>query len=70
MSIVTQRLTSLVDRRLMRVAVERFEDDLTDQTRVHRPLSAVVQVDEAIEVSPQRERGGDPERRDGDAEPG
>lgn len=41
--------------------VERFEDDLTDHTRVHRPLSAVVQVDEAIEVDAKRERGaGDP----------
>jgi hypothetical protein len=37
--------------------VERYEEDLTDQVRVHRPLHAVVQVGEAIEVSPVRERG-------------
>lgn len=37
--------------------VERFEDDLTDQTKVHRPLRAIIHVDEAIEVEPKRERG-------------
>lgn len=36
--------------------VERFEEDLTDTARVHRPLHVVVEVGEAIEVSPQRER--------------
>lgn len=37
--------------------VERFEEDLTDTARIHRPMHAVVQVGEAIEVSPDRERG-------------
>ena len=42
--------------------VERFEEDLTDVARVHAPLRAVVEVGEAIEVSPERARGvdGDP----------
>lgn len=39
--------------------VERFEEDLTDTARVHRPLSVVVEVGEAIEVGPTRERGAD-----------
>jgi 1-acyl-sn-glycerol-3-phosphate acyltransferase len=39
--------------------VERFEEDLTDQVRVHGSLSATVTVGEAIEVNPAREgRGG------------
>ena len=38
--------------------VERFEEDLTDEARVHRPLHVIVQVDEAIEVTPDRPRGG------------
>ena len=37
--------------------VERFEEDLTDEARVHSPLHAVVEVGEAIEVSPERARG-------------
>lgn len=37
--------------------VERFEEDLTDVSRVHSPMSAVVQVGEAIPVSPARDRG-------------
>ena len=37
--------------------VERFEEDLTDQMPVHRPIHAVVEVGEAIEVNPVRERG-------------
>lgn len=36
--------------------VERFEEDLTDKARIHRPWHVVVQVGEAIEVSPQRDR--------------
>jgi 1-acyl-sn-glycerol-3-phosphate acyltransferase len=42
--------------------VERFEEDLTDQTRVHRPMSVVIQVGPALEVSPARDRApnGDP----------
>jgi hypothetical protein len=39
--------------------VERFEEDLTDEAPLHRPLRAVVEVGEAIEVSPTRERGAD-----------
>ena len=37
--------------------VERFEENLTDKDPVHGPLRAVVEVGEAIEVSPARERG-------------
>ena len=42
--------------------VERFEEDLTDTARVHSPVRAVIEVGEAIEVSPERTRGaeGDP----------
>lgn len=42
--------------------VERFDEDLTDNARIHRPMRAVVEVGEAIPVSAQRERGtdGDP----------
>jgi len=39
--------------------VERFEEDLTDVARVHRPLHVVVEVGEVIEVSPARERGAE-----------
>lgn len=39
--------------------VERFEEDLTDAVTVHRPIRAVVQVGEAIEVSPVRDRAAD-----------
>ena len=37
--------------------VERFEEDLTDTARVHRPIHAAIEVGEAIEVSPGRDRG-------------
>jgi 1-acyl-sn-glycerol-3-phosphate acyltransferase len=37
--------------------VERFEEDMTDTTRVHSPITASVEVGEAIAVSPARERG-------------
>lgn len=42
--------------------VERFEEDLTDVARVHAPVRAVIEVGEAIEVSPERTRSveGDP----------
>jgi 1-acyl-sn-glycerol-3-phosphate acyltransferase len=36
--------------------VERIEEDLTDEARTHRPLHCVIQVAEAIEVSPERDR--------------
>ncbi len=39
--------------------VERFDEDLTDNARIHRPISVVVEVGEAIPVSAQRERGAD-----------
>jgi 1-acyl-sn-glycerol-3-phosphate acyltransferase len=39
--------------------VERYEEDLTDKVHIHRPLHAAVEVGEAIEVSPVRERGAD-----------
>ena len=37
--------------------VERFEEDLTDKARIYRPMTAHIEVGEAIEVSPERERG-------------
>lgn len=42
--------------------VEGFEEDLTDAARVHGPFHLTVEVGEAMEVSPVRERGatGDP----------
>jgi hypothetical protein len=39
--------------------VERYEEDLTDKTRVHAPLHVAVTVGDAIVVSPNRERGGE-----------
>jgi 1-acyl-sn-glycerol-3-phosphate acyltransferase len=39
--------------------VERFEEDLTDSARVHAPIRAVVDIGEAIEVSPERARSAD-----------
>jgi hypothetical protein len=42
--------------------VERFEEDFTDQVRIHGPLHVVVQVGEAIPVASHRDRSaeGDP----------
>jgi 1-acyl-sn-glycerol-3-phosphate acyltransferase len=37
--------------------VERFEEDLTDVARCHRPLRVVIQVGDALPVSAERERG-------------
>ena len=37
--------------------VERFEEDLTDNVRVHRPIHAAIEVGEAIDVPPGRDRG-------------
>jgi 1-acyl-sn-glycerol-3-phosphate acyltransferase len=39
--------------------VERFEEDLTDTVRVHRPIHAAIEVGEAIEVPPGRDRGSE-----------
>jgi Acyltransferase len=39
--------------------VERFEEDLTDACRTHRPFRVHVTVGDAIVVSPERERGGE-----------
>jgi len=36
--------------------VERFEEDLTDKSRVHRPIRAIIRVGDPIEVSPTRDR--------------
>lgn len=43
-----------VDRYLE--TIERFEEDLTDKARVHGHLKVVMDVGEAIEVSPERDR--------------
>jgi len=37
--------------------VERFEEDLTDTVRVHRPIHAAIEIGEAIPVPPGRDRG-------------
>jgi 1-acyl-sn-glycerol-3-phosphate acyltransferase len=37
--------------------VERFEEDLDDVARIHRPLRVLISVAPAIEVNPTRERG-------------
>jgi 1-acyl-sn-glycerol-3-phosphate acyltransferase len=37
--------------------VERFEEDLTDTARIHRPIHVAIEVGEAIEVPPGRDRG-------------
>ena len=39
--------------------IERFEEDLTDQVRLHGPIQAKVTVGEAIEVPPARESRGE-----------
>ena len=36
--------------------IERYEEDLTDKLRVHGPLRVIIQVGDAIEVSPRRGR--------------
>jgi 1-acyl-sn-glycerol-3-phosphate acyltransferase len=36
--------------------VERFEEDLTDRARIHRPLTAIIEVGEAIPVGAARDR--------------
>jgi hypothetical protein len=41
--------------------VERFEEDLTDKVRVHRPIHATVTVGMAIEVIPARESRAAPD---------
>ncbi|MFM7117894.1 MAG: lysophospholipid acyltransferase family protein [Planctomycetota bacterium] len=43
--------------------IEKFEEDLTDKSRVHGQMRAIIEIGEAVEVSPERERGsteGDP----------
>ena len=39
--------------------IERYEEDLTDKSRVHGSLHAIIEVGEGVEVSPQRDRGSD-----------
>jgi hypothetical protein len=36
--------------------VEKFEEDLTEVARAHGPMRVIVEVDEAISVSPERDR--------------
>ncbi|HEV8604103.1 MAG TPA: 1-acyl-sn-glycerol-3-phosphate acyltransferase [Tepidisphaeraceae bacterium] len=36
--------------------VERFEEDLTDKVRAHKPIRVIMRLGQAIEVSPTRER--------------
>lgn len=53
--------TSVTKERILEV-VEKLEEDLTDTCRIHGPMRAVVEIGEAIEVSPERQRSpdGDP----------
>ena len=37
--------------------IEKFEEDLTDECRIHRPMSATVKIGNAIPVNPKRVRG-------------
>lgn len=37
--------------------VERFEEDITDVARIYRPMSVRIQVGDALEVSPEKEKG-------------
>ncbi|MBC8873564.1 MAG: 1-acyl-sn-glycerol-3-phosphate acyltransferase [Planctomycetes bacterium] len=46
-----------VDR--LRETIERFEEDLTDVATIHSPLKVIIEVGEAIEVSPERDRTAD-----------
>lgn len=41
--------------------VERYEEDLTDTASPHPPLHAVISVGEALEATPARDRGADPD---------
>ncbi|MEK8023766.1 MAG: 1-acyl-sn-glycerol-3-phosphate acyltransferase [Candidatus Hydrogenedentota bacterium] len=41
--------------------IERFEEDLTDNARIHRPMEAVIEVGDAIEVSEERATKGEPD---------
>ena len=50
-------LTSETQTDRLLETVERFEEDLTDQCRIYRPMSVTVTVGEAIPVSPTRDRG-------------
>ncbi len=36
--------------------VEKFEEDLTDVAQPHGPTKAVIEIGEALEVSPERDR--------------
>lgn len=36
--------------------VEKFEEDLTDKSRVHRPMKVIVDIGVPVEVSPERDR--------------
>jgi 1-acyl-sn-glycerol-3-phosphate acyltransferase len=36
--------------------IEKFEEDLTDESRIHRPMSVTVEVGNPIEAGPKRER--------------
>lgn len=45
------------DMRLLET-VERLEEDTTDRSRTHRPLHVILQVDDAIEVEPDRPSRG------------
>jgi hypothetical protein len=39
--------------------IERFEEDLTDKATVHGSLTVIIEVGQAIEVSPERDRSAE-----------
>lgn len=49
-------LSKLPSRDRIFETIERFEEDLTDQVQVHGSLKVVIDIGEAIEVSPDRDR--------------
>ena len=52
-------LSKLPTRDRILETLERFEEDLTDQVQVHGSLKVVIDIGEAIEVNPDRDRGAD-----------
>jgi hypothetical protein len=46
-----------VDR--LRETIERFEEDLTDVVTVNEPIKAIIEVGEAIQVAPERNRAAE-----------
>jgi len=52
-------LADIVTPERLLETLERYEEDLTDNSRPHRPLHAVILVGNAIEATPTRDRAAD-----------